>query len=303
MPFIIIFGFILCFIKFDKDKEIIAMFSLGVSIYQIKKPLIIFTSILISIYILLNLFLSPYIYEKYKNKEFDLRNKIDLNKINLTNFLKIDDNIVLDFEKKENLYHNIFINFNEKNENSENSENSENIIFAKKGYIENTNEKFIFNLVNGFKLNITNDETENLKFERYKLEFLINHSKKYEIFDKNSLTIFDLLFKKDYEYGRSLSTTEAENLYKLFNILIISKIFDILNILLIIFLFYMYIIKKNNYNLREIFQFILISLFINIIHNIIKNTETSFELLIFLNTINIMTVMLFVLYRKFQDNE
>ena len=44
MPFIIIFGLILAFIKLDKDKELIAIFSLGVSIKPNKKPLIIITN-------------------------------------------------------------------------------------------------------------------------------------------------------------------------------------------------------------------------------------------------------------------
>ena len=40
LPFIIIFGLVLSFIKLDKDKEIIAIYSLGLSINEIRKPLI-----------------------------------------------------------------------------------------------------------------------------------------------------------------------------------------------------------------------------------------------------------------------
>ena len=40
LPFISIFGLVLAFIKFERDKEIIAIFSLGLSISEIKKPLI-----------------------------------------------------------------------------------------------------------------------------------------------------------------------------------------------------------------------------------------------------------------------
>ena len=38
LPFIIIFGLIIAFIKLDRDKEIIAIFSLGLSIKEILKP-------------------------------------------------------------------------------------------------------------------------------------------------------------------------------------------------------------------------------------------------------------------------
>ena len=42
LPFIIIFGLVLSFLKLDKDKEIIAIFSLGLSTSVIKKPIIFF---------------------------------------------------------------------------------------------------------------------------------------------------------------------------------------------------------------------------------------------------------------------
>ena len=87
MPFIIIFGLVLSFIKFEKDKEIIAMFSLGIPIKHITKAIFLLSGLLVVIYLSLNLYLSPMIYEKYKEKEFDIRNSIDLETINLTNFL------------------------------------------------------------------------------------------------------------------------------------------------------------------------------------------------------------------------
>ena len=39
IPFIIIFGVVITFIKMDRDKEIIAIYSLGLNINVIKNPL------------------------------------------------------------------------------------------------------------------------------------------------------------------------------------------------------------------------------------------------------------------------
>ena len=71
LPFILIFGLLLTFIKLDKDKEIITIYSLGLSLKQITKPLLLTSIFFIIVYLLLNFFLSPLIYEKYKKKEFE----------------------------------------------------------------------------------------------------------------------------------------------------------------------------------------------------------------------------------------
>ena len=42
-PFILIFGIVLCFIKLDKDKEIVAIYSLGFGSKSIKKRLLVFS--------------------------------------------------------------------------------------------------------------------------------------------------------------------------------------------------------------------------------------------------------------------
>ena len=111
IPFIIIFGILLCFIKLNKDKELIAIYSLGLEIQPIKYSIFIFTLLLIMFYSLLNFYISPKIYEQYKQNEFELRNKIDLNKVVTTNFLKINDKTTVDFKNKGKFFEDIFINF------------------------------------------------------------------------------------------------------------------------------------------------------------------------------------------------
>ena len=274
IPFVVIFGLILTFIKLDKDKELIAIFSLGLSIKQIKLPILIVTFIFLIIYLLLNLFISPYVYKEYKKREFKIKNEINIDDINLSNFLEIE-NIILDFEKENDDFKKIFINFNEK---------SENIIYAKKGKIINQNGKIIFNLVNGFKLTFNNKENEKLEFENYKLEFLLSNLPKYEIFDKNSQTILNIIEEKDYS-------------------MIIEKFFDFLVLLVIILLFYKFNIKGNNYNLNSIFIFLFVSIFLNISHNIIKNIELDLQLLTMFSALNIIINILLINFGKKIINE
>ena len=249
----------------DKDKELIAMFSLGLSIKEIKLPIIIITFIFMSIYIFLNLFVSPYVYKEYKEKEFKIKNEINIDDINLSNFLEIE-NIILDFKKDNNEFKEIFINYKEK---------KENIIYAKKGKIINEDGKIIFNLFNGFKLSFIDEENEKLEFENYKLEFLLNSLPTYKIFDKNSQTILNLIEEKNYS-------------------MMVEKFFDFLVLLIVIYLFYKFNIKGNNYKLNSIFVFLFVSLLINIFHNIIKNIDLDFQLLFFLNTTNIAINILLI---------
>ena len=159
LPFIVIFGIIIAFIKMDKDKEIIAIYSLGLSIDQIKKPIIFFLLIISIMYISLNYFLSPIVYDIYKNKEFNLRNLVNLEKVNIANFIEINENTIIDFIKEKNDFKDIFISFNDEYENQ---------IFAKSAILENNNNEIIFNLLNGFKLSYKDSDIEKLQFETYK---------------------------------------------------------------------------------------------------------------------------------------
>ena len=277
LPFIIIFGLILAFIKFDKDKELIAIFSLGLSINEIKKPLVTIGFMFIVFYIILNFFISPYIYQKYKEKEFQLRSTVNINDITLSNFLKID-NIILDFKKNNKKFEDIFINFI-------NEDKIENIIFADKGEIKKEDEKIIFNLIDGFKLSILENSNEKLEFQNYKLEFQTGSKKNnYRIFDRNSQTIFELIQNKNTG-------------------MIIERIFDFFVLLIIMILFYQYNINKNQFKIREIFIFLILSIFICVGHNIIKNIELQLTISLILNLLNIFSVIIFLTYNNFKKHE
>ena len=272
LPFIIIFGLIIAFIKFDKDKEIIAIFSLGLSIKEILKPFFLISIITIFLYLFLNLFFSPYIYDKYKQKEFDLRNSINLDNINISNFIQLDENLILDFSKKEDVFEDVFIRFIGENEN---------IVFAKKARIIKEPKKFIFNLSEGFKLSFINNKIEKLEFENYKLNFPLKNVNNYNNYDKNTLTLFNLIKYKDYNS-------------------MIERMFDTLILLTVIIFFYFNNIKDNKFSINHIFIYLFLSILIIIFQNIIKNLDFSLQFSFLLNIINFSIIYLFMLINKFK---
>ena len=272
LPFIIIFGLIIAFIKFDKDKEIIAIFSLGLSIKEILKPFFLISIITIFLYLFLNLFFSPYIYDKYKQKEFDLRNSINLDNINISNFIQLDENLILDFSKKEDVFEDVFIRFIGENEN---------IVFAKKARIIKEPKKFIFNLSEGFKLSFMNNKIEKLEFENYKLNFPLKNENNYNNYDKNTLTLFNLIKYKDYKS-------------------MIERMFDTLILLTVIIFFYFNNIKNNKFSINHIFIYLFLSILIIIFQNIIKNLDFSLQFSFLLNIINFSIIYLFMSINKFK---
>ena len=272
LPFIIIFGLIIAFIKFDKDKEIIAIYSLGLSIKEILKPFFLISIIAIFLYLFLNLFFSPYIYDKYKQKEFDLRNSINLDNINISNFIQLDENLILDFSKKEDVFEDVFIRFIGENEN---------IVFAKKARIIKEPKKFIFNLSEGFKLSFMNNKIEKLEFENYKLNFPLKNENNYNNYDKNTLTLVNLIRYKDYKS-------------------MIEKMFDTLILLTVIIFFYFNNIKDNKFSINHIFIYLFLSILIIIFQNIIKNLDFSLQFSFLLNIINFSIIYLFMLINKFK---
>ena len=56
---------IIAFIKLERDREIIAMYSLGLSLENIRKPIISFAIFIGCFYIILNFFISPFVYDIY----------------------------------------------------------------------------------------------------------------------------------------------------------------------------------------------------------------------------------------------
>ena len=257
VPFILIFSILLCFIKLNKDNELVSILSLGFGLKPIKNSIIIFTVFVLSFFIILNFYFSPKIYEIYKNKEYDLRNTLDFDKIVFSNFLNLNETTILDFKKKNNEYIDIFITYKDE---------KDNIVYAKKGNIFSKNNEYNFQLSNGFKISYDkNEQIEKLEFFNYVLKINNNNIIKNDINDKNTLTIFD-----DYRSRNYLNIS--------------FKIIDIILILFVIYFFYINNLKNLNLKTFNNIYFTSSSIFIIIINQILKNSEINilnYNLIIF----------------------
>jgi len=248
LPFILIFGLLLCFNKLKRDNELISILSLGLGLKPFRNVLTSFGIIILIFFIILNFYLAPKIYEIYKLKEFEIRNTLDFDKMSFSNFLNLDNNTVLDFNKKDNEYLNIFLNFIDDNEN---------IVYAKKGNIFSNNNQYNFKLSDGFKISIDeNEQIEKLEFKNYILKIDYENLNVDKIIDKNTLTVFDDFNSRNY-------------------LNISFKIIDILLIIYIILFFYKNNLKVINFNTVNNVYFASSSICILLINQILKNSQIS----------------------------
>ena len=261
LPFLMIFGFVLTFIKLSKDKEIIAIYSTGLSINEIKKPitLIIFLSIILSLF--LSFIFSPYTYNMYKKNEFNLRSSINFDKIDFSNFIKFNEDLTIDFENHNGEFRNILINITGENEV---------IIYSKKGEINQTTKMLSFKLIDGFKIEIKENNIENLKFDTYLASFPIDEKKIYTKSDPNSLGLYELL---------------KENNIKS-KVIILLRLIDSFIIVSLCVFYYINVIKKNNYSLSNQLFFIAVSILCLLIDNLLESytiENIAFVLILLLN--------------------
>ena len=200
----------------------------------------------------------------YKEKEFDLRNNIQFENIDFTNFIKFSDNLIIDFENIDGKFKNILINIKDQNEV---------LIYAKDGEIIQTNDKISFSLVNGFKTEIKKNVKENLKFETYLAEFSIDEKKIYKKSDPNALDIFELLINKENN-----------------KIFLLLRLIDTLIIISLSIYFYLNIIKTNKFNISNQMIFIIISILCLSMDNLLENFIFANNVYIFLLFINILFI-------------
>lgn len=276
VPFILIFGLLLCFIKLNKDNELISILSLGLGLRPFKYTLFYFSIIIIFIFSFLNFYIAPTIYEKYKIQEYDLRNNLDFNNMAFSNFISINKSTILDFNKQNNEYEDIFINF---------YDGKDNIIYAKKGNIFNENKYFNFQLNEGFKLTINqNNQIEKLEFLNYLLKIEKKDLTEKVIYDKNTYTIFDDIKSKNY-------------------INISFKIIDVLLILYVIIIFYFNNLKKLNFKIMNCIFFSLFCISILLINQILKNSEIALiNYCLVFSSVILFSIFLAYLKKNYEQN-
>ena len=110
-------------------------------------------------------------------------------------------------------------------------------------------------MFDGFKLTVNEYEIEKLKFDNYKIEFPNIIKKEYQNFDRNTIGL-NILIKEFSD----------ENIE-----IIMQRIFDLLIIISFILYFYLFIIKTNDFRLKNFFLFIIFSVLILTIDNFLEN--------------------------------
>ena len=249
LPIVIMFGLILSFLKLHRDKEMISMYALGLKTNPIIKALFFFSFISILLLLVFSLYLSPKIYKNYKIQEHEIRNKIDFEKIIVSNFIEINENTFLDFKRDDQKYKEVFIKFYDE---------KDNFIYAEEASITQDINKFIFKLINGFKITVVEkNKIEKLEFENYNLDIINKNFKSYDNFDKNTLSIFDDIRNKDY-------------------LNIVHKFTDAIIIIIIILFFYFNNIKFYRFDFYYLTLFLFFSSTLLIINQVIKNLEINY---------------------------
>ena len=250
-PIVIIFGLSLSFLKLHRDKEIISMYALGLKTNAIIKALFFFTLTAVFFLLIFSMYLSPKIYKEYKIKEHEIRNKIDFEKIIVSNFFEINKNTFLDFKKVNQIHKEVFIKFKDENDN---------FIFANEATITQDINKFLFELSNGFKITfVEKNKIEKLEFESYRLDIINDNFKTYDNFDKNTFSVFDDIKNKDF-------------------LNIVHKITDIIIVILIILFFYFNNIKYYRFNFHYMTLFLFVSSALLILNQVLKNLEINYIL-------------------------
>ncbi len=275
-PFILIFGLLLCFIKLNKDNELIAILSVGIGLKPLRNTLFFFSLLIIILFSILNFYVAPKIYEIYKNKEFELRNTFDFNNMNFSNFLNLNKKTVLDFSKKNEKYEDIFLSFEDENEN---------IVYAKSGNIFSENNNYNFQLTDGFKISIDqNKQIEKLEFHNYVLKIENNNINNGNIIDNNTFTIFDDLTTKNY-----LNLT--------------FKFVDIFLIIFVCIYFYHNNLIKIKFNTGNNIYFLSICVGALILNQIFKNAEiVLFNYLILIFFIIFVPLMILIFKLNYEKN-
>ena len=275
-PFILIFSLLLCFIKLYKDNELISILSIGDGLKPFNNTLLFFSFIIIILFSILNFYLAPKVYEIYKNKEFELRNTFDFNNMTFSNFLNLNKKTILDFNKKDEGYEDIFISFEDENEN---------IIYAKSGNIFSENNNYNFQLTDGFKISIDqNKQIEKLEFYNYVLKIENNRNINGNIIDNNTFTIFDDFNSKNY-----LNLT--------------FKFVDIFLIIFIVIFFYFNNLIKIKFSTVNNIYFLSICVSVLILNQILRNAEIFlFNYIIFIFSIICISLIILILKLKYEKN-
>ena len=154
------------------------------------------------------------------------------------------------------------------------------MIFAEEANIKQYDDKFIFELINGFKITfIESGKIEKLEFDKYSLELKNNSFQKYNNFDNNTFDIFEDLKNKNYNN-------------------IIYKTTDSLIVIIILIFFYFNNIKIYRFDNFSLIIFLSTSLIFLILNQIYKNLSFTTSSLTFFFVFILMIIFSYLYFFK-----
>ena len=213
LPISLFFTIYYTYRKLSHDREITALYSLGIDRIKIIKTFFLFSTCVVLLHYVISIYLLPMSMYKFKNLKFEIDHNSIVNLLQFNTFISKINNITLYIEKKEkdNLLRNIFI-YNLKNPEKD-------ITFiANSGKFYNTNSGIQLTLYNGSKLEFDhkNKKYSLVKFSKHSMSSLNTLEGIKSKFKENAyeFSISELLFSNDLPQNK-ISRFRAQGHFRL----------------------------------------------------------------------------------------
>ena len=163
LPFIFFVSLFYQINRYELKNELIVYWAAGVSKLQFIKVILSFSLFFMIFQIIMGSYISPKGQDKARN--FIRNSNIDFfpSLFQEGKFIDVVENltIFIESEKPSGTYNNIYLK-----EMNKGLDNSSRVIYAKKGYLKNLNEKKYLELFNGDIVNINGSKTNNFSFDK-----------------------------------------------------------------------------------------------------------------------------------------
>ena len=163
LPFIFFISLFYQINRYELKNELIVYWTAGVSKFQFIKIILGFSLLFMIFQIIMGSYISPTGQDKARN--FIRNSNIDFfpSLFQEGKFIDVVQNltIFIESEKPSGTYNNIYLK-----EMNKGLDNSSRVIYAKKGYLNNSNEKKYLELFNGDIVNINGSKTNNFSFDK-----------------------------------------------------------------------------------------------------------------------------------------
>ena len=180
LPFIFFVSLFYQINRYELKNELIVYWTAGVSKLQFTRVILGFSLFFMIFQIIMGSYISPIGQDKARN--FIRNSNIDFfpSLFQEGKFIDVVENltIFIEFEKPSGTYNNIYLK-----EIKKGLDNSSRVIYAKKGYLNNSNEKKYLELFNGDIVNINGSKTNNFSFDKINFD-LSEYTSKSTVFPK-----------------------------------------------------------------------------------------------------------------------